>query len=53
MNEESGFGGVCVYWKVFNDVEEYYMVVIEFDRGGFILCGFFFEVDDEVFILKF
>lgn len=53
MNEENGLCGGRAYWKWLDEQKEYYMVVIEFDWGGFILWGFMVDGYDEVFIKKF
>ncbi|MEM7572983.1 MAG: M28 family peptidase [Bacteroidota bacterium] len=49
MNEENGLAGARAYWEASNAAEEFHLLAIESDRGGFTPRGFSAEADDSVF----
>ena len=49
MNEENGLAGARAYWEASNAAEEFHLLAIESDRGGFTPRGFSADADDSVF----
>ena len=49
MNEENGLGGGLTYAAVSDSLEEFHMVAIESDAGGFTPRGFSCDAQDEIF----
>ena len=53
MNEENGLAGGRSYAKYSNEQEEYHVVALESDAGGFTPRGFSFEGDESIFKEKY
>jgi len=49
MNEENGLAGGKAYWAASNANEEFHLLAMESDRGGFTPRGFSAQADDKVF----
>jgi hypothetical protein len=49
MNEENGLVGGRTYWQASNAADEFHLLAIESDRGGFIPRGFSSEALPEVY----
>lgn len=49
MNEENGLAGARAYWAASNAANEFHLLAIESDRGGFTPRGFSAQGDPSVF----
>ena len=49
MNEENGLAGGREYAKAAKDKNEYHLLAIESDAGGFTPRGFSFDAEDDIF----
>ncbi|MEL6275413.1 MAG: M28 family peptidase, partial [Bacteroidota bacterium] len=49
MNEENGLAGGRAYWAASNAKDEFHLLAIESDRGGFTPRGFSAQAEDAVF----
>lgn len=49
MNEENGLAGARAYWAASNAAQEFHLLAIESDRGGFTPRGFSAQADEAVF----